>query len=216
MKSKRLVIVSAAVGAVLLAGTAGAAAAGGFGGTPEASAGNATIPRAQTAGPEAPSPAAVDAEALEQAEQRYDTAVEEATRAFAGAAEPAEKEEEEEEEEERAESDADSSSGGSSAGSEGSGGGQSGACEASNYWQGQMTANGERFDPSAMTAAHKTLPFDTMVEVTNPANGRSVTVRINDRGPYIDGRCLDLAKAAFEKIASPSAGVAQVEWRVVG
>ncbi|QVQ54869.1 septal ring lytic transglycosylase RlpA family protein [Spiractinospora alimapuensis] len=93
--------------------------------------------------------------------------------------------------------------------------GEGGTCEASNYGEGQMTANGERFDPNAMTAAHKTLPFDTMVEVTNPANGRSVTVRINDRGPFVEGRCLDLSRAAFEEIASASQGVATVDWQVV-
>lgn len=67
---------------------------------------------------------------------------------------------------------------------------------ASNYWQPQMTASGERFNPAAMTAAHKTLPFNTNVLVTNPRNGKSVTVRINDRGPYVKGREIDLSKAA--------------------
>ena len=94
--------------------------------------------------------------------------------------------------------------------------GESGQCEASMYGDPQPTASGETFDPTAMTAAHKTLPFDTMVEVTNIANGQSVTVRINDRGPYIEGRCLDLSTAAFSAIASPSQGVVQVSWRVVG
>jgi len=94
--------------------------------------------------------------------------------------------------------------------------GQSGQCEASMYSEPQPTASGEVFDPTALTAAHKTLPFNTMVEVTNVANGRSVTVRINDRGPYVEGRCLDLSTAAFSAIASPSQGVVQVAWRVVG
>ncbi|KIH98464.1 hypothetical protein LP52_13450 [Streptomonospora alba] len=84
------------------------------------------------------------------------------------------------------------------------------------YSEPQPTASGEQFDPSAMTAAHKSLPMDTMVEVTNPADGSSVTVRINDRGPYIAGRCLDLSTASFEKIASPSAGVVDVQWQVLG
>ena len=88
-------------------------------------------------------------------------------------------------------------------------------CEASNYWQGQMTASGERFDLSAMTAAHKTLPFNTKVRVTNKANGKSVVVRINDRGPYIGGRCIDLSRGSFSHIASPSAGVAQVKVEVL-
>ena len=58
-----------------------------------------------------------------------------------------------------------------------------------------------------MTAAHKTLPFNTRVRVTNPANGKSVVVRINDRGPFVSGRCLDLARGAFMVIASVGAGV---------
>ncbi|MFI6578582.1 septal ring lytic transglycosylase RlpA family protein [Nocardiopsis sp. NPDC050513] len=96
--------------------------------------------------------------------------------------------------------------------------GQGGTCQASFYGAelaGSSTANGETFDPSAMTAAHKELPFGTMVRVTNTANGSSVTVRINDRGPYVSGRCLDLSTAAFEQISSTSAGVANVSWEVV-
>ncbi|MGA4506455.1 septal ring lytic transglycosylase RlpA family protein [Propionibacteriaceae bacterium G1746] len=91
-------------------------------------------------------------------------------------------------------------------------GGYSGSCEASMYWQGQMTATGETFNPWGMTAAHKTLPFGTKLKVTNVANGKSVVVTINDRGPYIGGRCLDLAKGAFLQIAPESAGVAQVTY----
>ena len=78
-----------------------------------------------------------------------------------------------------------------------------------------MTATGEVFNPWGMTAAHKTLPFGTMLRVTNVANGKSVVVRINDRGPYISGRCLDLSKGAFLQIASESAGVAQVTYTQV-
>ncbi len=74
---------------------------------------------------------------------------------------------------------------------------QSGSCGASFYSEGQLTANGEIFNPSELTAAHKTLPFNTKVRVTNPSSGKSVVVRINDRGPFIDGRCLDLSRAAF-------------------
>ncbi|MEU9505665.1 septal ring lytic transglycosylase RlpA family protein [Micromonospora sp. NPDC048170] len=92
----------------------------------------------------------------------------------------------------------------------------SGSCGASFYSEGQLTANGENFDPSALTAAHKTLPFDTRVRVTNPANGKSVTVRINDRGPFIEGRCLDLSRAAFADIASLDAGHVQVRYEVLG
>lgn len=91
-------------------------------------------------------------------------------------------------------------------------GGYSGSCEASNYWQGQMTATGERFNPMGMTAAHKSMPFGTKLKVTNKANGKSVIVTINDRGPYIGGRCLDLAKGAFLQIASENAGIAQVSY----
>jgi peptidoglycan lytic transglycosylase len=82
-----------------------------------------------------------------------------------------------------------------------------GSCAASFYWEPQPTASGERFDPEALTAAHKTLPFNTRVRVTNPANGRSVVVRINDRGPYVAGRCLDLSRAAFRTIANLDTGV---------
>lgn len=65
---------------------------------------------------------------------------------------------------------------------------------------GRRTASGERFDPRALTAAHRTLPFGTRVRVTNPANGRSVVVRINDRGPFIRGRTIDLSRGAAERI----------------
>jgi rare lipoprotein A len=91
----------------------------------------------------------------------------------------------------------------------------SGTCEASFYSEAQPTANGEQFDPDAMTAAHKSLPFDTRVRVTNLSDGRSVIVRINDRGPYVDGRCLDLSRAAFEAIAPLDAGVATVRYEVL-
>ncbi|MEV0722001.1 septal ring lytic transglycosylase RlpA family protein [Micromonospora purpureochromogenes] len=92
----------------------------------------------------------------------------------------------------------------------------SGSCGASFYDEGQLTANGETFNPDALTAAHKTLPFNTRVRVTNPDNGRSVTVRINDRGPFIEGRCLDLSRAAFETIASVSLGELTVKYEVLG
>ncbi|MET9303027.1 MULTISPECIES: septal ring lytic transglycosylase RlpA family protein [Micromonospora] len=92
----------------------------------------------------------------------------------------------------------------------------SGSCGASFYAEGQMTANGESFNPDALTAAHKTLPFNTKVRVTNPANGKSVVVRINDRGPFIDGRCLDLSRAAFATIAATSLGHVNVRYEVLG
>ncbi|MDG4790808.1 septal ring lytic transglycosylase RlpA family protein [Micromonospora sp. WMMD1102] len=92
----------------------------------------------------------------------------------------------------------------------------SGSCSASYYDQGQVTANGEAFDPNGLTAAHKTLPFDTRVRVTNPDNGRSVVVRINDRGPFVDGRCIDLSRAAFEAVAALSLGAIDVRYEVLG
>ena len=96
--------------------------------------------------------------------------------------------------------------------------GQSGSCPASTYgggdgFHGSKTANGERFNKNALTAAHKTLPFNSRVKVTNTKNGKSVTVRINDRGPYHGNRCLDLSTAAMNQIGGD--GVAQVKWQVL-
>ncbi|WP_254715942.1 septal ring lytic transglycosylase RlpA family protein [Actinomadura sp. WMMB 499] len=106
-----------------------------------------------------------------------------------------------------------------SGGSSGSGGSEkvldSGSCKASFYGEGQMTASGERFDPSELTAAHKTLPFGSKVRVTNKSNGDSVVVRINDRGPYAGGRCLDLSEAAMRDIGGTSAGVISVRYEVL-
>ncbi len=76
---------------------------------------------------------------------------------------------------------------------------------------GRMTASGERFDPTELTAAHKTLPFGTRVLVTNPRTGQSVTVRINDRGPYARGRMIDLSRAAAEEIGLVQSGHGTVE-----
>lgn len=87
--------------------------------------------------------------------------------------------------------------------------------KASFYWQPQALASGGRFNPNAMTAAHKTLPFGTRVRVTNKYNGRSVTVRINDRGPYIKGRIIDLSKAAAYKIGMQHKGVVPVQVTVL-
>jgi hypothetical protein len=81
--------------------------------------------------------------------------------------------------------------------------------------RGTTDASGERFNPNDLTAAHKTLPFNTMVRVTNTSNGQAVDVRINDRGPFVAGRCIDLSRAAFDAIASESAGVAQVTVEVL-
>lgn len=71
---------------------------------------------------------------------------------------------------------------------------------ASYYDTGSRTASGERFNPDGMTAAHKTLPFGTKVKVTNQANGKSVKVTINDRGPFVKGRIIDLSAGAARKI----------------
>ncbi|SHJ91014.1 rare lipoprotein A [Tessaracoccus bendigoensis DSM 12906] len=89
------------------------------------------------------------------------------------------------------------------------------SCKASYYWDPQKTANGETFNPNALTTAHKSLPFNTRVKVTNPNNGKSVVVRVNDRGPYISGRCLDLSRAAMETIGDTSAGVLTVNYQVL-
>jgi rare lipoprotein A len=95
-----------------------------------------------------------------------------------------------------------------------SGGGYSGM--ASYYWQPQRVASGGWFNPNAMTAAHKTLPFGTKVRVTNRNNGRSVVVTINDRGPYIKGRIIDLSKAAAQQVGMTGSGVAPVSVTVLG
>jgi rare lipoprotein A len=88
------------------------------------------------------------------------------------------------------------------------GGGSSGV--ASYYWQGQQTASGARFNPNGLTAAHRSLPFGTRVLVTNQSNGRSVTVTINDRGPFIKGRIIDLSRGAAQAIGMTGAGLARV------
>lgn len=87
---------------------------------------------------------------------------------------------------------------------------------ASYYWQGQRVASGGRFNPNALTAAHKTLPFGTKVRVTHLGNGRSVTVTINDRGPFVRGRIIDLSRAAAGVIGMTGSGVARVAVDVVG
>jgi rare lipoprotein A len=80
-------------------------------------------------------------------------------------------------------------------------------------FQGRATASGAPFDQKKMTAAHKTLPFGTRVKVVNLANGRSVKVTINDRGPFVAGRIIDVSKKAAEKLGITKAGVANVEIR---
>jgi rare lipoprotein A len=81
---------------------------------------------------------------------------------------------------------------------------------------GRKTANGERFNPGAMTMAHKTLPFGTMVRVTNPANKRSVVLRVNDRGPSTPDRVGDVSVAAAKRLGFMRAGVIDAKLEVVG
>lgn len=78
-------------------------------------------------------------------------------------------------------------------------------------FHGRKTANGERFNMNAMTAAHKSLPMGTWVRVKSLTNGKEVTVRINDRGPFVDGRIIDLSKAAARKLDMIKRGNDQVE-----
>lgn len=86
---------------------------------------------------------------------------------------------------------------------------------ASFYEEDTETANGEKFDPQAMTAAHPSLPFGTKLRVTNVATGHSVTVRVNDRGPHVQGRVVDLSRSAAETLGIVEQGVAQVRLQVV-
>ena len=82
-------------------------------------------------------------------------------------------------------------------------------------FNGRLTSNGEVFDTNVKTAAHKTLPFGTVVKVVNLENGKSTTVRINDRGPFVEGRIIDLSRAAAEEIDMVSRGVARVRVQVM-
>ena len=87
---------------------------------------------------------------------------------------------------------------------------------ASYYWQPQRVAAGGWFNPNAMTAAHKSLAFGTRVRVTRLDNGNSVDVTINDRGPYIAGRIIDLSRAAAQSINMTGQGIARVKVNVLG
>lgn len=82
-------------------------------------------------------------------------------------------------------------------------------------FSGRTTANGEIFDPLQLTAAHRTLPFGTVLEVTNPKTARSVRVRINDRGPYVGNRVLDLSYAAAQQIGLIEPGSGMVEMKII-
>jgi rare lipoprotein A len=86
---------------------------------------------------------------------------------------------------------------------------------ASYYRHGTFTANGEKFNPQGLTAAHPTLPFGTKVRVVNVRNGKAVVVRINDRGPFIRGRIIDLAFGAARAVGLNRAGVMKVRLEVL-
>lgn len=86
---------------------------------------------------------------------------------------------------------------------------------ASFYSEGTRTASGEKFNANELTAAHPTLPFGTKLRVTNVANGQSVTVRVNDRGPYVPGRVVDVSYSAARTLGMVGGGVAKVKLDVV-
>lgn len=81
-------------------------------------------------------------------------------------------------------------------------------------FHGRYTASGERYDRNAMTCAHKTLPFNTLLQVTNPRNGKSVIVRVTDRGPFVRGRQLDISYAAARELGLLAIGVAPVDVQI--
>ncbi len=83
-------------------------------------------------------------------------------------------------------------------------------------FDGRKTSCGEKFDQKELTAAHRSLPFNTMIEVTNLSNNKSVVVRVNDRGPYHHKRLIDLTRAAAEHLGFIGSGIASVKLRVVG
>ena len=82
-------------------------------------------------------------------------------------------------------------------------------------FHGKLTASGETYNMRAYTAAHKTLPFGTVVRVINTANNKSVEVKINDRGPFFRGRVIDLSQKAFEQIGSTNQGVVPVRIEIL-
>ena len=86
---------------------------------------------------------------------------------------------------------------------------------ASFYTEGTRTASGEKFDTNQLTAAHPTLPFGTRLRVTNVTNGQSVTVRVNDRGPYVQGRIVDVSYSAAANLGMVDGGLAKVKLDVV-
>ena len=82
-------------------------------------------------------------------------------------------------------------------------------------FDGELTANGEIYDKDGLSAAHKTLPLNSIIEVTNLANGKSVRLRVNDRGPYIDGRILDCSYGAAKKLDFVSDGTTSVRIKII-
>lgn len=84
-----------------------------------------------------------------------------------------------------------------------------------NKYHGKLTASGETYNMRAYTAAHKTLPFGTIVRVINTDNNKSVDVKINDRGPFVKGRVIDLSQKAFEKVGSTSEGVVSIRIEIL-
>ncbi|MEZ9297977.1 septal ring lytic transglycosylase RlpA family protein [Vibrio splendidus] len=82
-------------------------------------------------------------------------------------------------------------------------------------FHGKLTASGETYNKNAYTAAHKTLPFGTIVKVTNTANNKFVDVKINDRGPYVKGRVIDLSHKAFSQVGDVKKGVAPVKIEII-
>lgn len=82
-------------------------------------------------------------------------------------------------------------------------------------FHGNQTSNGEIFDMYKLTCAHKTLPFNTMLKVTNPDNGKSVVVRVNDRGPFVPGRDLDLSYGAAKKVGLIASGVKELKVEIL-
>ena len=83
------------------------------------------------------------------------------------------------------------------------------------YFIGKMTASGEKYDPNKLTAAHKSLPFGTMIKATNLDNGKSVIVRVTDRGPYVKNRILDLSKSAAVQLGLVQSGFARVSYTII-
>jgi rare lipoprotein A len=82
--------------------------------------------------------------------------------------------------------------------------------------QGRRTANGETFDQNALSAAHRTLPLPSIVEVTNLENNKRIVVRVNDRGPFAQGRIIDVSRAAARELGFESDGEARVSVRYIG